>query len=171
MHRSLRYQRGGWGIPVGRWREDAAQPGVPTGAVSAGNAGSLFESEGRVTRPRAPGGTPGRRLRRTTEGMPLPPRARGRRAPRTAIWYGSAMMMSAKASATLTLPSPVEGGGNSIADAAIGLGGNVRRTAALSLSARTAAAASRPTLCRASRVARAPAWFGTDPARTAPTPR
>jgi len=42
------------------------------------NAGSLFEPEGRVTRPRAPGSAPGRRLRRTTAGKPPPPRARER---------------------------------------------------------------------------------------------
>ena len=69
-------QRGGWGFTEGRCAEPPKSPERCPGR-SRRDAGSLFEPEGRVTRPRVPGATPGRRRRRTTEGKPPLPRAHG----------------------------------------------------------------------------------------------
>ena len=62
----------------GKMREDAGKPGVLTGAVPAGNAGSLFEPQASYETASHRAAHPGRRRRRTTEGTPPPPRARER---------------------------------------------------------------------------------------------
>ena len=70
-------KRSGCGVTEERCAEPPKSPECRPGRFPQGMRARCL-SRRRVTRPQAPGGAPGRRLRRTTEGTPPPHRARER---------------------------------------------------------------------------------------------